>query len=315
MKPSEQIMPQARRRPRRQRSWRKNEKAAHRRSLSSERLAKTLKIGGAIAMMLIAPFLLGAIFRPLASSSMFRLKRVTIEGNNRYPVEQAEALARQVFGSNVMEGRLRAVRQRLMEEPLIKDAIVARVLPNMLRIRLIEREPVAVVALSSGRLVCVDAEGVVLGNFELLGDQPPLLGWDERASALSRSRNRRRIQLYLELKRALTATGRDDWNQVDQVDIGNLSDVAVSLTRSPMTWIHLGDGDFGSRFALGLDVLDAIRHRNREQLRRLGIPLNDEMLATGVNITYIDVSHPSRVVVRLPGAKLRSQIRRRKHQG
>ncbi|RMG44182.1 MAG: FtsQ-type POTRA domain-containing protein, partial [Acidobacteria bacterium] len=236
-------------------------------------------------------------------------------GNNRYPIDQAEALARQVFGSNVMEGHLGEVRQRLMREPLIKDAIVARLLPNALRIRLIEREPVAVVALSSGRLVCVDAEGVVLGNFELLGDQPPLLGWDERASALSRSRNRQRLRLYLELKRALTATGRDDWDQVDQVDIHDLSDVAVSLTRSPTTWIHLGDGDFGPRFALGLDVLDAIRHRNRQQLRRLGIPLNDEMLVAGVDITYIDVSHPSRVVVRLPGAKLRSQIRRRKHRG
>jgi cell division protein FtsQ len=251
--------------------------AARHRRISAEHLFRIVKAVGIVAGVI----LLVAAYQPIASSSLFALKRVSITGHTRFPPSQAEAVVRDVMDGNVLKGDLTEVREQLKQRPLIKDVVVTRIWPDTLRVELIEREPVAVVALSSGKLVCVDQEGTVLGDFELLGAQPPLLGWDERRSTLSRSANQQRLQLYLELKQALSRSDFDYWNQVDQVNVRNLRDVVISLEHSPATEIHLGHRDFHQRFSLILNILE-------------------DLLRGQVQATYIDVSDPSRVVIRPP---------------
>jgi len=273
--PEQVIQPQVRRK--RHRSWRKEPAAARHRRVSAAHLLRIVKAVGIVAVLV----LLVAAYQPIASSSLFTLERVSITGNARFPTSEARALVRQVMGGHVLTGDLTDVREVLKQQPLVKEAIVTRILPDTLRVKLIEREPVAVVALSSGRLVCVDEAGTILGDFELLGALPPLLGWDERTSALSQSANRQRVQFYLELKQALSEPDLDYWNQVDRVDLRNLRDVVISLTPSPTTEIHLGVRDFHQRFSQILNILD-------------------DLLKGQLQATYIDVSDPSRVVVRPP---------------
>ncbi|MBI3949291.1 MAG: FtsQ-type POTRA domain-containing protein [Acidobacteria bacterium] len=268
------IQPQARRK--RRRSWRKEPAASPHRRVSLAHIYRIVKAVGIAAVVVV----LVAAYGPIASSSIFTLKQVRVTGNVRFPASQAEAIVREAMGQYILQGDLAEVRQALKQQPLIKDAVVTRILPDMLRVKLIEREPVAVVK-SSEKLVCVDKEGVILGDFSLMGAQPALLGWDERTSTLSRSTNLERLKLYLELKQALGAADLNYWNKVDQVDVRNLRDVVVSLSPSPTTQIHLGDRDFRQRFSLIVNILD-------------------DLLGGRLQVTYIDVSDPSRVVVRPP---------------
>jgi cell division protein FtsQ len=263
-----------------------------------------LRIAAIVAMTV----LLAGSYRPITSSRLFELEKITIEGNTRVPTSKVEAMIHRVAGENVYQADLSAVRSALKRHPLIKDAIVARLLPDALRVKLIERQPVAVVA-RSGRLVCVDEEGSIVGDFALMGDQPapPLLGWAEGSAPVKMAANRQRIQLYLQLQRELSGPGLSYWSQIDQIDVSNTEDVTISLSRNPMTWIHLGDREFRQRLQLGLAVLDAIKNRNREELQRLGLAVSDKLLADDLKINYIDVSRPPRVVVRLPSAKAGSE--------
>lgn len=260
-------------RRRRSRSWPKA--AASDRRLSATRVLSTVKVLGLVVMI---GFLVTAA-RALASSSLFALKRVSVIGHHRFPASQAESIVRKVMGANVWQAELSEVRRQLKQQPLIQEAVVTRIWPDTLRVELIEREPVAVVALRSGNLVCVDQQGIILGDFELLGAQPPLLGWDERRSELSQLANRQRLQLYLELKQALSAADLNYWSQVEQVNVRNLRDVVISLAQNPSTEIHLGHRDLRQRFTLALTILK-------------------DLLRGQAQVTYIDVSDPSRVVIR-----------------
>jgi hypothetical protein len=126
------------------------------------------------------------------------------------------------------------------------------------------------------------------------------MGWNEEDSEWARTENRRRVALYLELQKALSTPEPSYWDRVDQVNIRDLTNVTVNLTESPMTWIHLGDRDFRQRFELGLHILSAVKKQDAAELRRLGVAPTAELLQEDVTISYVDVSQPSRVVIRLP---------------
>ncbi len=280
--PEQAVQPAARRK--RNRSANKESVTARVRSLSPASLRQFTKPAGVVVLLIL---FVGA-YKPIVSSSLFDLKHVIVQGNMLIPASQAEALVRQVMGSHVYGGRLDDVRQAFKQQPLIKDVVVARLLPDTLRLVLIERKPIAVVRLSRG-LVCIDEDGKVVGDFSLMGAQPTLMGWDERTLAVSRAANLTRLRLYEDLKRALSQMKRNYWDElVNEVDVGNVDDVVINLKQSPITQIHLGDRDFARRFRSILNILD-------------------DVLQGRLSVSYINVSDPSRVVVRSTQSGERTQ--------
>jgi cell division protein FtsQ len=265
-------------------------------------LRQALKHWRIAAIVAIAVAAAGA-YRPITSSGFFALEKIEVQGNERVPASEIEATVRRLMGTNIFHHDLASVRGTLKQRPIIKDATVTRLLPDTVRVSLVERTPVAVVA-RSGKLVCVDEDGVTLGDYTLMGEQPgpTMLGWAESGTPLKIAENRQRIQRYLGLQQELSAKDSSEWNQIDQIDLSDRKDVVISLVRRPMTWIRLGDRDFHDRFVLSQTVLKAVEGRNREELQRLGIAVSDEQLQEGLKISFMDVSRPPRVVVRLPSA-------------
>ncbi|MBI4469700.1 MAG: FtsQ-type POTRA domain-containing protein [Acidobacteria bacterium] len=269
------------------------------RYISPEKLERWIK--GSAAFIAVTAALV--LYRPIVHSSIFDLREVQITGNRRITAAEAEALVREAAPKNMLDIDLTQLRNDLKRRPIVKNAEITRVLPDLLRVRLTERVPVAVVSPSGQTPVCVDAEGVVVGDFHLMSDEqgPLLVGWSEDRSGSAQRENRDRLALFLQLQREM-ASG-SFWNQIDQVDLRNLQDVTVNLAQSPGTWIHLGDREFMHRFDLSLRILNAIRQRNAEQLVALGISPSDEMFDSAMRITYVDVSQPSKAVIRMPSLK------------
>ncbi|GBC81189.1 Cell division protein FtsQ [bacterium HR10] len=235
------------------------------------------------------------------NASAFHVKTVRITGAERVTTREIEAIIRGATPEGVLRADLRALRAELRRHPLIKDVEITRVLPDELRVHVRERAPVALVQ-QKGALVCVDEEGVIIGDFHLLGSRtlPLLVGWNEEGSDLAVAENQQRVALYLQLQKELSAPPLSYWDRVDQVNIRDLKNVTVNLTESPMTWIHLGDRDFRRRFELSLQILSAVKKQDAAELQRLGVAPTAELLQEDVTISYIDVSQPARVVVRLP---------------
>lgn len=270
------------------------------RYVSPEQLARWSKVAAVLAALIVAV----GLYRPIVNSSVFELREVHVTGNQRLTAEEARALVRASAPKNVLDIDLEQLRADLKRKPIVKDVAIARVLPHTLRVNITERVPVAVVAQSGQTPFCVDAEGVVLGDFRLMGDEqggPLLVGWNESQTPNGERENRDRLALFLQLQHEMKSG--NSWNQIDQVDLRNLQDAAVNLTQSPGTWIHLGHREFMSRFELSLQILEAIRQRNAGQLLSLGISPSDEIFDSALRITYIDVSQPSKAVIRIPTLK------------
>jgi cell division protein FtsQ len=88
----------------------------------------------------------------------FEVEEVWVNGLRRTKQEEALTAIGAVRGEPILEFDGYAARERLLSLPWVKDAIVARALPNRLNILLIEREPLALWQMNQ-RLQVIDAEG------------------------------------------------------------------------------------------------------------------------------------------------------------
>lgn len=88
------------------------------------------------------------------------LHRVVVNGCDVLPASDVVMTAGVPVGTPLSDVNLLEVRRRLMSEPFIREAIINREYPDIIRIRVAERTPVA--SLNCGQLLYVDTAGVLL---------------------------------------------------------------------------------------------------------------------------------------------------------
>src|SRR5882672_5560242 len=107
-------------------------------------------------------------YRVAASAAMFQVRTIDVTGTSRTSAEEIEGLTRRaVAKTGVWRADLAAISTELERLPGVRRAVVSRVLPDRLRVRVTERLPIAVVHAASGHFFWVDDEGVALGEMKL----------------------------------------------------------------------------------------------------------------------------------------------------
>ena len=234
---------------------------------------------GAIAIVCL---LVVVVYRAAASASFFQIKKVETKGAARASVEDIQAVVRREVGpTGVWRADVQQLSEQLEKLPWVRSAIVTRVLPDGIRVRITERQPRAVVRNGSGRFMWVDDDAVYLGEMAPTDHMPPffLRGWSEEEN--DRAENRRRVAKFLELQTEWDAQGLSE--RVSEVNLMDLRDVRVQLAGDDsQIEVRLGAQDQGMRLKKALTVLDAQRQTARGPL-----------------ISYIDLSQGKRAIVGL----------------
>lgn len=237
-----------------------------------------LKVGLAIAM----GTLLFAGYRAAAAASFFQIRNVEIQGNSRASVEDVQMLVkRQVGETGVWRADLDEISARVERLPWIRSAIVSRVLPDGIRVRLKEREPRAVVRMTSGKFVWVDEEAIALGEMKPTDQMPAffLRGWNEEEGEAVRKENVDRISKFMTLLHEWSAAGLAE--RVSEVNLIDTRDVRAQLAGDDaQIELRLGSQDFLKRLRDALNVLDEHRQTPR-----------------GPFISYIDLTQGRRAIV------------------
>lgn len=259
-------------------------RGATRQSVSTtRRIASYLPLVAKLLFAVCAALFVIAAYRAAASAAFFEIRRVDVGGTARASARDIEAITRRVAGSaGVWNADIERVSAEVERLPWVRAAVVTRVLPTSLRVRVTEREPQAVVRLSeSGRLAWVDTEGVMLGAVSPT-DQTPVFfvrGWDETRSDAARRENRERIERYAEILRDWQAAGMA--SRISEVNLEDLRDVRAALAGEDSNIeVRLGGEDFGNRLRRALRVLDDERRTPR-----------------GALITRLDATVDRRVIV------------------
>lgn len=213
----------------------------------------------------------------------FAIREIIIEGNHQVEDIDVRRAARLQIGSNVFEVSSEGTRNYLLQHPWIEEASVVRKLPGRVRIDIVERQPVALVALD--QLYLVSNEGAV---FKRLGvddpvDLPVITGiaserfygdFDYRTAILLRS---------MALLQDYEGAGLAEREPVSEIHFEGANGIELFVGSDGMN-VRLGNG------------------QHRQKLRRFRQVL--ERLArekTRPSYVYLDnVRSPERVTVRLP---------------
>lgn len=223
-------------------------------------------------------------YRAAASASFFQIRNVETRGASRASVEDIKTVVRRdVSETGVWRADLEQLSKHLERLPWVRTAVVTRVLPDGIRVRITEREPKAVVRTSAGRFIWVDDDAVYLGEMAPTDQMPVffLRGWNEDDSTAAQTENRDRVRKFLELQRDWSSQGISE--RVSEVNLLDLRDVRVQLAGDDsQIEVRLGSQDQGTRLAKALTVLDAQRQTARGPL-----------------ISYIDLTQGKRAIVGL----------------
>src|SRR5690242_15220306 len=117
---------------------------------------------GVIAIVALIAFV---GYRAAASASFFQVRTIETRGAARASVEDIKSAVRHDVGqTGVWRADLQELSSHLEKLPWVRTAVVTRVLPDGIRVRVTEREPRAVVRTSAGRFIWVDDDAVYLGE-------------------------------------------------------------------------------------------------------------------------------------------------------
>jgi cell division protein FtsQ len=223
-------------------------------------------------------------YRAAASASFFEIRTVETKGASRASANDIQAVVRRELAqTGVWRADLEGLRKHLERLPWVRTAVVTRVLPDGIRVRIAEREPRAVVRNAAGRFVWVDDDAVYLGEMSPSDQMPAffLRGWNEDESAPAQTENKQRIGKFLDLQREWVGQGLSE--RVSEVNLQDLRDVRVQLAGDDsQIEVRLGSQDQGVRLGKALAVLDAQRQTSRGPL-----------------ISYIDLTQGKRAIVGL----------------
>jgi cell division protein FtsQ len=211
------------------------------------------------AILLVAGFVLyevGDFFLFSPRVTLQSLDQIDVTGS-RYVARQTivEKFSRDV-GKSIMRIPLDTRSLNLETIPWVERAVVSRIMPNHIRVELVERVPVAFLRTGTD-VSLIDAQGVILerpleGDFRF----PVLSGVSESVPAAQRAI---RMGYYTSLLRGMNQVKPGATDHVSEVDLSDASDVRATLAGLDQMGIaglddqgallvHFGNKDFESKF-------------------------------------------------------------------
>jgi cell division protein FtsQ len=173
-----------------------------------------------------------------------------IEATGLTQVSRAEMLP--VFGEdigrNIFFVDLAERRRQLEEIPWVERATVMRMLPDQIRVSVVERQPVAF-ARQGQQFGLVDANGILLAMAPSSMAQnhysfPTLSGIDPRDPLVSR---KARMEVYLRLLGELDSNGQKLSAQISEIDLTDPEDARIRM-QDDDTLLHFGEDHFLDRY-------------------------------------------------------------------
>ena len=229
-----------------------------RRAKSPSRLANTLVplvFIAAIFSCLVFLFLMG--YRTVTASSFFDVKAIDVRGNLRVSKDDIEKIVRREAERNgVWNAELEEIKAGIEKFAYVKTAVVSRVLPSGIQVRIVERMPRATVRLSTGD-VWVDDEATVLGA---VGKNDArswfvLRGWNEAKSEKAQKDNQERVRLFVKIQNEWQNAGIA--NRVTVLNLSDLQDAQATVEDSGETvTVSLGKEEFSRRLQKALEVIE-----------------------------------------------------------
>lgn len=193
-------------------------------------------------------------YRTVTASEFFNVKKIDVRGATFASKNDIERIvAASTERSGVWNAELKDIKDKVERLDFVKSAAVSRVLPDGVRVNVIERVPKAVVRLATGDF-WADDEGVIVAQVGKTGALPPFVmrGWDEAKSDKAVKENQLRVKLYQKMLEEWKTFELD--KRVKVVDMTDLTEPRATIEDSGETVeIVLAKDNFGKKLQTGLE--------------------------------------------------------------
>ncbi|HEX4946023.1 MAG TPA: FtsQ-type POTRA domain-containing protein [Blastocatellia bacterium] len=246
--------------------------------------------------------LIGSVmaYNKVTGSQLFTLKQIELQGAKRASAKELLRELEAYKARSLWQLDLQTIRTTLEKNPWVLEADVSRVLPDSLRITIHEREPVAPWHSPQGQVVWVDREARRLGelDFNQMQNVPPIInGLEEGTGEDVKAGNQRRMETYQRLMNELDQGGAKLSEEIDEVNLKDVQAVRLHLLKRKVS-VMVGGAEFRPRLEKAIKVLEAIERKDVSALGFFKIT-DAERLINGGHISYLNVTHPERVIVGL----------------
>ena len=202
----------------------------------------------------------------LKTAPRFDVRKLSVSGLKR--VHESDVLTQAGFdaGTNVFDVKLREIRERVEELDWVRHAMVERVLPDQIIIKIVEREPIGLGRIR-GEIYQFDADAKILSLDAAGGSSFPILdglrGNDVKG-------NRKKVEAY---RKVLDDLGQ---TSLSEVHINEAAEVSIVAASDPLV-VDLGTTDFRSRWIKYLQLKSQI-HQQYPQAARVDLRFRNQVI-------------------------------------
>ncbi len=288
------------------------------------RLGRILVVGGVVAALCLVVAAVLAVHTFFMTDARFRIdsaSSIQVLGNSQVTRPELLSVFGEDIGRNIFHVSLAARRADLEQLPWVEHATVMRLLPNQLRVAVIERVPVAFVR-AGNRIGLVDKHGVLLDMPAAMMAAkrysfPVVTGVTEQQSAEDRAS---RMRLYAEFMQALDSTSEKASAQLSEVDLSDPEDVRVLLPAAGADLlVHFGSDDFADRWQRLEQKLPGWRQQyphlagvdlryQRQTVLEMAKPAVEEQLGASASAAPAQTTAHSQTTTAKPAQRHRSAI-------
>jgi cell division septal protein FtsQ len=215
-----------------------------------EKVIRFAKVSVAVVSLSVLCWCGYSIISYLASAPRFEVKKLSVSGLKR--VEENQIIAKAGFdvGTNVFRVNLQQIRKRVEELQWVRHAIVERVLPDQIMIKVVEREPIGLARINR-EIYQFDLDAKILDPDPIGDSSFPIL------DGLRLDSDKDNLPKVLTYKKILEDLGP---NSLSQIHINASGEVTVVSSSDPFL-VNLGTTDFRNRWIKYLQLKPQIEQR------------------------------------------------------
>jgi cell division septal protein FtsQ len=215
----------------------------------------------------------------LARSPFFKIQKITVEGNKRVGEGEIITYSGLKIGQNLYAVDLDKTLERVKAHPWVKEVTISRRPPHGILIRIVEREPIAMMTLG-GRLYAIGRDTVLMPLASSIPELPLFTGVRPDSFRVGRPLRSERLTALLNFVENVREIDKTFMRQISDLRPAGWGSVAVNLMAS------------------GLEVRMTTNHLE-EQIDRLKKLLDRSEFYGEDKLSYVDLRFTDQVVVGL----------------
>jgi cell division septal protein FtsQ len=220
-----------------------------------KQMFRCLQLGAGLAVLVGLCWGAYSVVLFAKASPRFEVRKLSVSGLRRVDDNQVLAKAGFEVGTNVFKANLREIRERVEQIQWVRHALVERVLPDQIIIKVVEREPIGLGRIR-GEIYQFDADAVILDPDPTVGTNFPIL--DGLGS--DTTRNVKKVELYRKVLEDIAD------NSLSEIHISNNDEVSVVEAGDPMM-VSLGTADYRDRWIRYLQLRPQIQQQYPQAVR------------------------------------------------